>query len=112
PHLPQDVDGPYPLLMDLVEHCGINNLTADTQATLGQKLGGLEAALTFDTPPSPPESGPGPFGFTRQDEPTERLTPAGELLAAARAHGYAGQFRACDARRPWRAVVSHTSTSR
>ncbi|MDB0574171.1 hypothetical protein LBW59_26080, partial [Ralstonia solanacearum] len=32
PHLPQDVDGPYPLLMDLVEHCGINNLTADTQA--------------------------------------------------------------------------------
>ncbi|WP_042567947.1 phage late control D family protein, partial [Ralstonia solanacearum] len=33
PHLPRDVDGPYPLLMDLVEHCGINNLTADTQAT-------------------------------------------------------------------------------
>ncbi|MCL9851917.1 type VI secretion system Vgr family protein (plasmid) [Ralstonia solanacearum P673] len=112
PHLPQDVDGPYPLLMDLVEHCGINNLTADTQATLGQKLGGLEAALTFDTPPSPLESGPSPFGFTRQDEPTERLPPTGELLAAARAHGYAGQFRACDARRPWRAVVSHASTSR
>ncbi|WP_197342459.1 type VI secretion system Vgr family protein, partial [Ralstonia solanacearum] len=112
PHLPRDVDGPYPLLMDLVEHCGINNLTADTQATLGQKLGGLEAALTFDTPPSPPESGPGPFGFTRQDDPTERLTPTGELLAAARAHGYAGQFRACDARRPWRAVVSHTHSSR
>ncbi len=112
PHLPQDVDGPYPLLMDLVEHCGINSLTADTQAALGQKLGGLEAALTFDTPPSPPESGPGPFGFTKQDEPTERLTPTGELLAAARAHGYAGQFRACDARRPWRVAVSHTSTSR
>ena len=30
PHLPQDVEGAYPLLMDLVEHCGINNLTVDT----------------------------------------------------------------------------------
>ncbi|AXV83800.1 type VI secretion system Vgr family protein [Ralstonia solanacearum] len=112
PHLPQDVDGPYPLLMDLVEHCGINNLTADTQAVLGQKLGGLEAALTFDTPPSPPESGPGPFGFVGLDEPVERLSPTIDLLTAARAHGYAGEFRACDARRPWRAVVAHSNTGR
>ncbi|AZU59804.1 type VI secretion protein [Ralstonia pseudosolanacearum] len=112
PHLPQDVDGAYPLLMDLVEHCGINNLTADTQATLSQKLGGLEAALTFDTPPSPPESGPGPFGFVGLDEPIERLSPTTDLLAAARAHGYAGEFRACDARRPWRAVVAHSNTGR
>ncbi|XHO07574.1 hypothetical protein ACEQUB_p00821 (plasmid) [Ralstonia syzygii] len=34
-------------------------------------------------------------------EPVERLSPTADLLAAARAHGYAGEFRACDARRPW-----------
>ncbi|MDK1383774.1 hypothetical protein QN078_25855, partial [Ralstonia nicotianae] len=89
----------YPLLIDLVEHCGINNLTADTQATLARKLGGLDVALTFDTPPSPPESGPGPFGFMAPHEVIERFTPTADVLAAARAHGYAGQFRASDARR-------------
>ncbi|QIK21563.1 type VI secretion system tip protein VgrG (plasmid) [Ralstonia solanacearum] len=112
PHLPKDVDGPYPLLIDLVEHCGINNLTADTQATLARKLGGLDVALTFDTPPSPPESGPGPFGFMAPHEVIERFTPTADLLTAARAHGYAGQFRASDARRPWRPVVSHPDTGR
>ncbi|MGA3948532.1 type VI secretion system Vgr family protein [Ralstonia nicotianae] len=112
PHLPQDVDGAYPLLMDLVEHCGINNLTADTHAALGARLGGLDAALAFDAPPSPPESGPGAFGFMADDERIERSTPARELLTAARAHGYAGLFRASDARRPWRPAVTHPDTSR
>ncbi|NKA33056.1 type VI secretion protein [Ralstonia solanacearum] len=112
PHLPQDVDGPFPMLMDGVEHCGINNLTADTQAALHQRLGGLDAALAFDTPSTPPESGPGLFGFMGEHEPIERGKPTGELLAAARAHGYAGQFRAIDARRPWRPAVTHPDTGR
>ncbi|WP_426400945.1 type VI secretion system Vgr family protein (plasmid) [Ralstonia sp. R-29] len=112
PHLPQDVEGAYPLLMDLVEHCGINNLTADTHLALGQRLGGLDAALTFDTPPTPPEAGPGPFGFMADEESIERSTPTREVLAAAHAHGYAGQFRAIDARRPWRPAVTHPDTGR
>ena len=112
PHLPQDVEGAYPLLMDLVEHCGINNLTADTHAALGARLGGLDTALTFDAPPSPPESGPGAFGFVADDERLERDTPTRELLTAARAHGYAGLFRAGDARRPWRPAVTHPDTGR
>jgi len=112
PHLPQDVEGAYPLLMDLVEHCGINNLTADTHAALGARLGGLDAALRFDAPPTPPEAGPGAFGFMADDERIERGTPTRELLAAARAHGYAGLFRAGDARRPWRPAVTHPDTGR
>ncbi|ATG21426.1 type VI secretion protein [Ralstonia pickettii] len=112
PHLPQDADGPFPLLMDGVEHCGINNLTPDTHAALEWKLGGLDAALTFDAPPGPPETGVGGFGFQEDDAPVNRATPAADLLAAARAHGYAGQFRACDARRPWRPAVTHPDTGR
>lgn len=112
PHLPQEAEGGYPLLMDLVEHCGINNLTADTHAAIGARLGGLDAALAFDAPPSPPESGPGAFGVMADDERIERSTPTRELLAAARAHGYAGLFRAGDARRPWRPAVTHPDTGR
>ncbi|WP_303678794.1 type VI secretion system Vgr family protein [Ralstonia mannitolilytica] len=112
PHLPQDVDGAYPLLMDLVEHCGINNLTADTHVALGRRLGGLDAALTFDTPPSAPESGPGVFGFQEAQGRVERATPTTDLLSAARAHGYAGLFRAGDARRPWRPAVTEPDCGR
>ena len=112
PHLLQDAESGYPLLMDLVEHCGINNLTADTHAAIGARLGGRDAALAFDAPPSPPESGPGAFGFMADDEHIERSTPTRELLAAARAHGYAGLFRAGDARRPWRPAVTHPDTGR
>lgn len=112
PHLPQDVEGAYPLLMDLVEHCGINNLTVDTHNALSQRLGGLDAALAFDTPPSAPESGPGVFGFQEAEGPVERSTPTGDLLKAARAHGYAGVFRAGDARRPWRPAVTEPDCSR
>ncbi|MBA4232922.1 MAG: type VI secretion protein, partial [Ralstonia sp.] len=112
PHLPQDVEGAYPLLMDLVEHCGINNLTVDTHNALSQRLGGLDAALAFDTPPSAPESGPGVFGFQEAEGPVERSTPTGDLLKAARAHGYAGVFRAGDARRPWRPAVTEPDCGR
>ncbi|MGD7246312.1 type VI secretion system Vgr family protein [Ralstonia pseudosolanacearum] len=112
PHLPQDVEGAYPLLMDLVEHCGVNNLTADTHVALGQRLGGLDAALAFDTPPSAPESGPGVFGFQEAEGAIERTTPNADLLKAARAHGYAGLFRASDARRPWRTAVVEPETGR
>ena len=120
PHLPNNVNSdpnadasaPYPLLMDLVEHCGINNLTADTHLALGQRLGGVDASLLFDTPPDAPESGPGVFGFQEADAPVERLTPTGELLAAARKHGYVGLFRAGDARRPWRPAVTEPDTGR
>ena len=112
PHLPQDVDGAYPLLMDLVEHCGINNLTIDTHNALSQRLGGLDAALAFDTPPSAPESGPGVFGFQEAEGAVERATPNADLVKAARAHGYAGLFRASDARRPWRTAVVEPDTGR
>jgi uncharacterized protein involved in type VI secretion and phage assembly len=120
PHLPHDANAdpnadasaPTPLLMDGVEHCGINNLTADTHLALGHRLGGLDAALVFDMPPTAPESGPGVFGFQEADEPVERNTPTEDLLAAARAHGYAGLFRASDARRPWRPGVTEPDTGR
>jgi len=112
PHLPQDVEGAYPLLMDLVEHCGINNLTVDTHNALSQRLGGLDAALEFDTPPSAPESGPGIFGFQEAEGPVERNAPTGDLLKAARTHGYAGMFRASDARRPWRPAVTEPDCGR
>ncbi|CAJ0683451.1 type VI secretion system Vgr family protein [Ralstonia holmesii] len=112
PHLPQDVEGAYPLLMDLVEHCGINNLTVDTHNALSQRLGGLDAALEFDTPPSAPESGPGVFGFQEAEGPVERNAPTGDLMKAARTHGYAGMFRASDARRPWRPAVTEPDCGR
>ncbi|MCO4889639.1 type VI secretion system tip protein VgrG [Cupriavidus sp. WGtm5] len=109
PHLPlQDDDAAgYPLLLDAVEHCGINNLAADTRAALADRMGPLEAALCFDAPPPAPdaaEATPGLLGVLPDHEPL-RLAPSQALQAAAREQGYAAIFRAIDARRPWRACV-------
>ncbi|SPC18163.1 type VI secretion system Vgr family protein [Cupriavidus taiwanensis] len=109
PHLPpleDDADG-FPLLVDAVEHCGINNLAADTRAALANRLGPLDAALCFDTPPAAPEvveptvGLPNFFTFGA----VERRGPDDAMRAAAQAQGYTCLFRAYDARRPWRATV-------
>ncbi|SPA33042.1 conserved hypothetical protein; putative VGR-RELATED PROTEIN [Cupriavidus taiwanensis] len=109
PHLPpldDDAFG-YPLLVDAVEHCGINNLAADRRAALADRLGPLDAALCFDTPLPAPDIAeltlglPDPFPLSEAD----RLSPSSELKAVAQQQGYACLFRAYDARRPWRARV-------
>ncbi|WP_373376157.1 type VI secretion system Vgr family protein [Cupriavidus nantongensis] len=106
PPLDDDAIG-YPLLVDAVEHCGINNLAADTRAALADRLGPLDAALCFDTPLPAPDIAeltlglPTPFPFCEAD----RLSPTSALKAAAQQQGYACLFRAYDARRPWRARV-------
>jgi len=107
PHLPkqEDAEAAYPLLLDIVEHCGLNNLAAETRAALGQRLGPLEAALCFDTPPSAPENGPMTMGFLAPGHTVERDTPTASLRQSAEQYGYANLFRACDARRPWRPRV-------
>ncbi|MCG5259587.1 type VI secretion system Vgr family protein, partial [Cupriavidus gilardii] len=107
PHLPrqEDAEAAYPLLLEIVEHCGLNNLAAETRAALGQRLGPLDAALCFDTPPSAPENGPMTMGFLAPGHTVERDTPTASLRQAAEQYGYANLFRACDARRPWRPRV-------
>lgn len=96
PHLPplEDEAAPYPILLDVVEHCGINNLPADTRAALADRLGPLDAALTFHQPPSSPQACLAPVDFTPpEEEEVPRTTPTAELLAAARAHGYGNRER-------------------
>ncbi|SOZ41015.1 conserved hypothetical protein; putative VGR-RELATED PROTEIN [Cupriavidus taiwanensis] len=109
PHLPpqEDDTAGYPLLLDAVEHCGINNLAVETRAALADRMGPLEATLRFDTPPPAPDAAATTAGLMRSlvDDATERLVPTAALLAAAREHGHAALFRAFDARRPWRAAV-------
>ncbi|MBY4897536.1 type VI secretion system Vgr family protein [Cupriavidus sp. AU9028] len=114
PHLPAQDDGndAFPLLLDIVEHCGINNLAAEARAAVDVRVGALEAALAFDTPPSAPENGPMTFGFLAGTEESQRDRPTGALLEAARKFGYANAFRACDARRPWRPRVVDASGAR
>ncbi|SOY70369.1 type VI secretion system Vgr family protein [Cupriavidus taiwanensis] len=109
PHLPplDDDAAGYPLLLDAVEHCGINNLAVETRAALADRIGPLEAALRFDTPPPAPDVAATTTGLMRSfvDDAAERLAPTVALLAAAREHGHAALFRAFEARRPWRAAV-------
>lgn len=114
PHLPpqDDPGAPTPLLLDVVEHCGINNLPAETRAALGERLGALDAALVLDTPPTAPENGPQTLGFLGERAPVERAVPTAGLLAAAHRQGYANTFRAVDARRPWRPRVTDASGAR
>ncbi|NOV26195.1 type VI secretion system tip protein VgrG [Cupriavidus necator] len=109
PHLPPQEDDTkgYPLLLDAVEHCGINNLAVETRAALADRMGSLEAALCFDTPPPAPDAAAITVGLVNGflNDAAERLVPTEALLATARAHGDAALFRAFDARRPWRAAV-------
>ncbi|MGY8526894.1 type VI secretion system Vgr family protein [Paracidovorax citrulli] len=114
PHLRTKDSGndAFPLLLDIVEHCGINNLAPETRVAVDQRVGGLEAALTFDTPPSAPENGPMTFGFLATGADVERDEPARYLIDAAREHGYANVFRACDARHLWRPRVVDASRAR
>ncbi|SOY52196.1 type VI secretion system Vgr family protein [Cupriavidus taiwanensis] len=109
PHLPpqQDDTAGYPLLLDAVEHCGINNLPVETRAALADRIGPLEAALCFEMPPPAPDVAATTTGLMRSvfDDTAERLVPTESLRKAAREHGYAAPFRAFDARRPRRAAV-------
>ncbi|SPD65968.1 Type VI secretion protein [Cupriavidus taiwanensis] len=109
PHLlpqPDDTAG-YPLLLDAVEHCGINNLAVETRAALADRMGPLEAALCFESPPPAPDTVAMTAGLMNSffDDAAERVVPTESLRSAAREHGYAALFRAFDARRPWRAAV-------
>ncbi|SOZ14417.1 conserved hypothetical protein; putative VGR-RELATED PROTEIN [Cupriavidus taiwanensis] len=109
PHLPPQPDDTagYPLLLDAVEHCGINKLAVETRAALADRMGPLEAALCFDTPPAAPDTVTTTAGLMNSffDDAAERLVPAKSLRTTAGEHGYAALFRAFDARRPWRAAV-------
>ncbi|MBR7518473.1 hypothetical protein KC217_22655, partial [Mycobacterium tuberculosis] len=81
--------GAYPLLLDVVEHCGINNLVAQARASIDSRLGKLADALVFDAPPTAPENGPQTIGFLVDSAAIERRNVDAHLLAAAREQGYA-----------------------
>ncbi|MEC3767671.1 type VI secretion system Vgr family protein [Cupriavidus sp. SS-3] len=109
PHLPPQPDDTagYPLLLDAVEYCGVNNLAVETRAALADRIGPLEAALCFDTPPAAPDAVTITAGLMSSvfDDAAKRLIPTESLRTAAREHGHAALFRAFDVRRPWRAAV-------
>ncbi|SPS00192.1 type VI secretion system Vgr family protein [Cupriavidus taiwanensis] len=109
PHLPplEDASAGYPLLVDTVEHCGINNLAADTRAALADRLGPLDEALCFDKPPAAPEIAEPTVGLPNfvSFGTVERRGPDSAMRATAQMQGYACLFRAYDARRPWRAAA-------
>ncbi|REE91292.1 type VI secretion system Vgr family protein [Cupriavidus plantarum] len=111
PHLPSS-DGAYPLLLEVVEHCGINNLVAEARTSIDSRLGRLDDALMFDTPPSAPENGPQTIGFLAEGAPILRRHIDAKLLAGAREQGYANAFRAINAGRPWRPRVVDASGAR
>ncbi|WP_197286777.1 type VI secretion system Vgr family protein, partial [Achromobacter sp. 2789STDY5608615] len=77
--------------LDWIEHVGINNLPAETQASLSQRLGGLDAYLTLDGAPQAPDP---------------------EVLAKAREVGYANRFEAVRCDRPWRPQLAHRRGAR
>jgi uncharacterized protein involved in type VI secretion and phage assembly len=112
PHLPEGDGGAYPLLLDVVEHCGINNLVAQARASIDSRLGKLADALVFDTPPTAPENGPQTIGFLIDSAAIERRHVDAHLLAAAREQGYANAFRAIHADRPWRPRVTDATGAR
>lgn len=99
------------ILLDTVEHVGINNLPRDTAASIAAQLGGLLPHLVFDAPCASvtaeadvfglaPTAGSALAGDLRAD-----LHPDAQTLATAQATGYANSFSGVHEARPWRPAI-------
>ncbi|AMM25082.1 type VI secretion system Vgr family protein [Variovorax sp. PAMC 28711] len=102
------------LLLDRIEHIGINNLPRDTAAAIAAQLGGLLPHLVFDAQPHAIPSVTAEvdvFGLASTTKTTTALPgpsdlhPAAQTLATAQATGYANSFSAVHRERPWRPAI-------
>jgi len=105
------------LLLDTVEHVGINNLPKDTAASIAAQLGDLSEHLVFDGPCASVTSEADVFGLvpTTADSAQEGandVRPQAQSLKAAQALGYANSFSAVHVGRPWRPVLAAADGAR
>ena len=114
------------LLLDTIEHVGINNLPRDTRASIEAHLGGLRQHLVFDAPCPGVTAEADVFGLASTagvKEPADAdiataatshfdLYPDATTLAAAQATGYANSFSAVHEARPWRPAIAAASGGR
>ncbi|WP_307646279.1 type VI secretion system Vgr family protein [Variovorax boronicumulans] len=105
------------LLLDTVEHVGINNLPKDTAASIAAQLGDLSEHLVFDRPCASVTAEDDVFGLvptatgSAHDE-TNDVRPQAQSLAAAKTLGYANSFSAVHVDRPWRPVLAAADGAR
>lgn len=109
------------LLLDRIEHVGINNLPRDTAAAIAARLGGLLAHLVFEAQPHAIPAVTAEvdvFGLASTTKTTTALAgpidlhPAAQTLATAQATGYANSFSAVHRERPWRPAIVAASGGR
>ncbi|QOF78351.1 type VI secretion system Vgr family protein [Variovorax sp. 38R] len=104
------------LLLDTVEHVGINNLPKDTAASIAAQLGELTEHLVFDSPCTAVTAESDVFGLvsaatgTRSDN--DDIYPQPQNLATAQAQGYANSFSGVHAPRPWRPALTAADGAR
>ncbi|WP_390346262.1 type VI secretion system Vgr family protein [Variovorax boronicumulans] len=102
------------LLLDTVEHVGINNLPKDTAASIAAQLGELTEHLVFDQPCAPVTAEADVFGLVSAATGTHNNTihPQPQSLATAQAQGYANSFSGVHAPRPWRPALAAADGAR
>ncbi|WP_218510984.1 type VI secretion system Vgr family protein [Variovorax sp. dw_308] len=107
---------PPHLLLDSIEHVGINNLPRDTAASIAAQLGGLLPYLVFDAQAVSALSaitteaevfGLAPRSGSASPDATSRIDPQPDrqALATAQSTGYANSFAGVHEVRPWRPAV-------
>ncbi|WP_167394981.1 type VI secretion system Vgr family protein [Variovorax boronicumulans] len=103
------------LLLDTVEHVGINNLPKDTAASIAAQLGELTEHLVFDQPCAPVTAESDVFGLVSAATGTSSdndIYPQPQSLATAQAQGYANSFSGVHAPRPWRPALAAADGAR
>ena len=104
------------LLLDTVEHVGINNLPKDTAASIAAQLGDLSEHLVFDRPCASVIAKDDVFGLvptgTGPHHDVTDVRPQAQSLAAAKTLGYANSFSAVHVDRPWRPVLAAADGAR
>jgi uncharacterized protein involved in type VI secretion and phage assembly len=120
------------LLLERIEHVGINNLPQGTAAAIAAQLGGLRPHLVFDAQPhamAPVTAEADVFGLaptstTSPTSPTSgaalalqapgspELHPDASALATAQASGYANSFSGVHEERTWRPGVAAATGAR
>ncbi|PIF75592.1 uncharacterized protein involved in type VI secretion and phage assembly [Variovorax sp. 54] len=101
------------LLLDTVEHVGINNLPKDTAASIAAQLGELTEHLVFDQPCAPVTAESNVFGLVSSATATNNdIHPQPQNLATAQAQGYANSFSGVHAPRPWRPALAAADGAR
>ncbi|WPG39986.1 type VI secretion system Vgr family protein [Variovorax sp. EBFNA2] len=102
------------LLLDTVEHVGINNLPKDTAASIAAQLGELTEHLVFDQPCAPVIAEADVFGLVSAaaGNDIDGVQPQPQNLATAQAQGYANSFSGVHVPRPWRPALAAADGAR